>query len=104
MNAQCRNLLLLVILATVGATSGVAQAAPIPDLSGEYNHRGISGFEPLASGPTSLVNLKRREGNVSNNRQLVGDYHNPILTSETAQIVKKLGEMSLDHYGYPTPR
>jgi hypothetical protein len=77
---------------------------PVPDLSGQYNHRGIPGFEPLASGPTSLVNLRRREGNVGNNRQLVGDYRNPILKPEIAAIVKKFGEMSLDHYGYPSPR
>ena len=42
-----------------------------PDLSGIYNHQEIPGFEPLASGPTSLVNLSRREGNVANNRQLI---------------------------------
>ena len=83
MNARWRNLLLLVTLATAGATSGVAATAPIPDLSGVYSHGGIPGFEPLASGPTSLVNLSRREGNVGNNRQLVGDYRNPILTRET---------------------
>jgi hypothetical protein len=104
MNAQCRNFLLLVILATTSATSGVAETTPIPNLSGVYSHRDIPGFEPLASGPTSLVNLRRREGNVSNNRQLVGDYHNPILKPETAEIVKKFDEMLLDHYGYPTPR
>jgi hypothetical protein len=104
MKTQWRNLLLLVILATAAATSGVAEAAPIPNLSGQYNHRGIPGFEPLAAGPTSLVNLRRREGNVSNNRQLVGDYRNPILKPETAEIVKKFGEMSLDHYGYSNPR
>jgi hypothetical protein len=104
MKTQCRNLLLLAILATAGATSGVAETAPIPNLSAQYNHLGIPGFEPLSSGPTSLVNLRRREGNVSNNRQLVGDYHNPILRPETAEIVKQFGEMSLDHYGYPSPR
>jgi len=104
MTTQWRNLLLLVTLATIGATSAVAQTAPIPDLSAIYNHRGIPGFEPLASGPTSLVNLSRREGNVANNRQLVGDYRNPILKPEAAEIVKKFGEMSLNGYGYPTPR
>ena len=104
MNTQWGNLLLLVTLAMIGATSGVAQTTPIPDLSAIYNHRGIPGFEPLASGPTSLVNLSRREGGVSNNRQLVGDYRNPILKPEAAEIVKKFGEMSLDGYGYPTPR
>ena len=104
MSAQWRNFVLVVTVATMGATSGVTEPAPIPNLSGQYNHRGIPGFEPLASGPTSLVNLRRREGNVSNNRQLVGDYHNPILKPETAAAIKTFGEMSLDHYGYPSPR
>ena len=103
MNAKWRNSLLPTIFATIGATSSIAQT-PIPDLSGVYDHPGIPGFEPLASGPTSLVNLSRREGNVGNNRQLVGDYRNPILTPDTAAIVKKFGQMSLDHYTYPAPR
>ena len=104
MKTQRRNVLLLVVLVAAGAPPAIAQTAPIPNLSGQYNHLGIPGFEPLASGPTSLVNLRRREGNVGNNRQLVGDYRNPILKPETAATVKMFGEMSLDHYGYPTPR
>jgi len=104
MNARWPNFLLLPIFAATGALPGVAETPPRPDLSGQYNHRGIPGFEPLAAGPTSLINLRRREGNVGNNRQLVGDYRNPILKPETAATVKKFGEMSLDHYGYPTPR
>src|SRR5579871_2437209 len=103
MKAQWRNFFLLVILTTTGASFGVAQT-PTPDLSGVYDHPGLPGFEPLASGPTSLVNLSRREGNVSNNMQLVGDYKNPILKPEAAAIVKKFGDMSLAHIGYPTPR
>ena len=103
MKAQWRNLFAVVTLSTLVVTSGAAQT-PVPDLSGVYNHRGIPGFEPLASGPTSLVNLRRREGNVGNNRMLVGDYRNPILKPETAEIVKKFGQMSLDHYTYPAPR
>ena len=103
MNPQWRNLVAVMALSTIGATSGAAQT-PIPDLSGVYDHPGIPGFEPLASGPTSLVNLSRREGNVGNNRQLVGDYKNPILKPETAAMVKKFGEMSLNHYTYAAPR
>jgi hypothetical protein len=34
----------------------------------------------------------------------VGDYKNPILKPETAATVKKFGDMSLAHIGYPTPR
>jgi len=97
------RLLLLALLATA-ATSSVAQTVRVPDLSGMWNHPGIPGFAPLAPGPPSLVNLTRREGGVANNRQLVGDYRNPILKPETAATVKKFGEIELSGYSYPTPR
>ena len=104
MTAQWRNFVLAATLPLMGTMPGVVQTTPAPDLSGVYNHNGIPGFEPLSSGPTSLVNLSRREGNVANNRQLVGDYRNPILKAETADIVKKFGEMSLNHITYDQPR
>jgi hypothetical protein len=105
MRSQRQNLLLLVTLAAMAAIPVAAgAAASIPDFGGVWDHPGLPGFEPLASGPTSLVNLARREGNVSNNMQLVGDYKNPILKPEAAATVKKFGEMSLAHIGYPTPR
>jgi hypothetical protein len=40
---------------------------------------------------------------VSNLNQLVGDYTNPILKPETAEVVKRHGETSLKGIGYPTP-
>src|ERR1041385_6575614 len=100
-----RNFALLAIMAAAAVTSGAGESAPalsaVPNWSGVWDHPGLPGFEPLASGPTSLVNLSRREGNVSNNMQLVGDYKNPILKPEAAAVVKKFGEMSLAHIGYP---
>ena len=78
-------------------------ASPVPDFSGIWHHPSIPGFEPLASVPTSLRNRARTKG-VSNPLQLVGDYTNPILKPEAAEVVKKFGEMSLAHFGYPTPR
>ena len=107
-----RNFLLLVALAAA-ATSGLGQAAapdsakrgtaPIPDLSGMWSHPWLPGYEPLASGPTSLKNLSRSGGG-SNPLQLVGDYRNPILKPETSATVKKFGEMSIAHYGFHNPR
>ena len=41
---------------------------------------------------------------MSNVLQLVGDYTNPILKPEAAATVKKFGEMSIDHFGFPNPR
>jgi len=65
-----------------------APASSIPDMSGNWSHQSLPGMEPLASGPTSLTNRSRRDG-VSNYDQLVGDYTNPILKPEAAQVVKK---------------
>jgi hypothetical protein len=84
----------------VGTTNGTAS---VPNFSGVWAHPSIPGFEPLASRPTALINLSRR-GITSDNRQLVGDYRNPILKPAAAQAVKKFGEMSLSGVGYPTPR
>ena len=105
--------LLLLVAVTSVIASGLTQAAQPagsnadraahPDLSGVWAHTSITGFEPLAKGPTSVTNLSRR-GITSDNRQLVGNYRNPILKPETADIVKKHGETSLAGIGYPTPR
>src|SRR5437762_10998432 len=102
-----RNLRLLMAVAVLAAAPGMTQTRAsgptIPDFSGMWAHQSIPGFEPLAAGPTSLTNRSRRDG-ISNTLQLVGDYTNPILKPEAAEIVKKHGEMSLSHFGYPTPR
>jgi len=117
MNLQQRNLLLVAALAamvaapalgqtvapTIGsANSGKEGAKSIPDFSGIWVHS-IPGFEPLRSGPTSLVNRSRRNG-IGDLLQLVGDYTNPILKPGAAEVVKKHGEISLNGIGYPTPR
>ena len=108
MNMRRRNFLLLVTLAALAVTPGLGQAAApsaksIPDFSGYWVHPSIPGFEPLASGPTSLTNRSRRDG-MNNILQLVGDYTNPILKPEAAATVKKFGEMSINHYGFHNPR
>ena len=79
------------------------RSAPIPDFSGTWAHASIPGFEPLASGPTSLVNRSRRNG-IAVLEQLNGDYTNPILKPDAAAIVKQHAELSLSGFGYPTPR
>ena len=114
MKLQQRDVLLVVTVAMAvaaaapafgqtAAPNATAHAAPVPDLSGIWVHS-IPGFEPLRSGPTSLVNRSRREDGVGNLLQLVGDYTNPILKPQAAEIVKKHGEISLNGIGYETPR
>jgi hypothetical protein len=114
MNFRRRDLPLLLLLAALAMPAfgkAVALAVEsddsskqsIPDFSGIWLHPSLPGFEPLSSAPTSLVNRSRRNG-VSNVLQLVGDYTNPILKPEAAEVVKKYGEISLTGKGFPTPR
>ncbi|HXH86240.1 MAG TPA: hypothetical protein VNI35_05400 [Nitrospira sp.] len=80
-----------------------AESATIPDFSGIWVHPSIPGFEPPLSGPGPVRNRSRTANGAGNFNQLVGDYTNPILQPEAAEIVKKHGEMSLAGIGYPTP-
>ena len=77
-------------------------AASIPDFSGLWHRWLRPGLGPPASGPGPVTNRSRING-VSNYNQLVGDYTNPILKPQAADIVKKHGELSLSGVGYPTP-
>jgi hypothetical protein len=118
MSARGRDFLLLVTLAVAApmaglgqtvapaggpATGGLQSAAAIPDFSGIWAHPYLTGFEPPASGPGPVRNKSRRPDGVGKFQQLVGDYTNPILKAEAAEVVKKHGEISLAGEGYPTP-
>ena len=58
-------------------------------------------FEGMPSGPQPLRNLSRLPNGKANNRQLVGDYRNPILTPEAAAVVKQKGELAIAGKGFP---
>jgi hypothetical protein len=113
MNLKRQCYVSLLILTAAAATPAWGQTvaptvrpagsgASIPDFSGIWWHPSLPGFEPLASGPTSLTNRSRRNG-VSNYDQLVGDFTNPILKPQTADIVKKFGELSLKGITFASP-
>src|SRR5579864_4355202 len=101
-----RSLLMAAALAAATAAPVSGQSAPggVPDFSGIWAHPWLPGFEALPSGPTALVNLSRRPDGVSEVRQLVGDYKNPILKPEAAETVRKFGEQSKAHFGFHNPR
>src|SRR6267378_6685773 len=112
MNMQRGHFLLLVTLAAatpafgqaVGpAGSGMQGAATIPDFFGIWVHPTLPGFEPPLSGPGPVRNRSRMPNGVGNFNQLVGDYANPILKPEAAQIVKQHGDLSISGVGYQTP-
>jgi len=119
MNARRDFLLLLVLAASASPawgqtaapqpTGGTTQTAtPVPDFSHTWNHTSLNGLELPQSGPGPVTNRSRlrtgREVGVSSSTQLVGDYTNPILQPWAAEVVRKLGEISLAGRGYPTPR
>jgi hypothetical protein len=119
MNSQRWDFLLVTTLAAAAAAPVWAQApAPavgpvgsgevesagtIPDFSGNWVHA-LPGFEPLASGPTALVNRSRRPNGTGDILKLAGDYTNPILKPEAAEVVKKHGELGLNGIGDANPR
>ena len=89
---------------TVSPVAGSAEiAASLPDFSGMWVHPYFPGIEPPASGPGPVLNRSRRPDGTGNSRQFVGDYANPILKPAAADVVKRLGEISLSGVTYPTP-
>jgi hypothetical protein len=87
----------------VGAAStGTPSAAPIPDFSGIWGHPSL-GFEPPLSGPGPVLNKSRLPTGESDFDKPVGDYTNPILKPEAAEVVKKQGEISLAGAAFPDP-
>jgi len=96
----------LVVAATpvFGQTNGSAQgAAATPDFSGIWVHPFWPSFDPPLSGPGPLVNRSRLPSGVGNSDQLVGEYTNPILKPQAAEVVRKHGEISKAGVTYPTP-
>jgi hypothetical protein len=109
MDWQRRNFPLVLTLAAafvtpvLGQTGGSESAESIPDFSGIWAH-GLPGFEPLSSGPTALVNRSRRENGTGDILKLAGDYTNPILNPQAAQMVRLHGELGLNYIGDANPR
>jgi hypothetical protein len=87
----------------VWPASGADNKGAVPDFSGVWSHPFLTGFEPPASGPGPVTNRSRRPDGRANFQRLVGDYTNPILRPEAAQIVKQHGDLSLAGSGYQTP-
>ena len=95
----------------------------IPDFSGIWAHLTFPDVEPPLSGAGPVRNLSRvtievaltlapyngaatagaSPNGVSNVSELVGDFTNPILKPEAAEVVKQHGELSKKKIPYPTP-
>jgi hypothetical protein len=104
MDLPWRNFPLVLTLAAAFVTPTFGQSGrteSFPDLSGLWEHPN-PGFEPLASGPTALINRSRRPNGTGDGLKLNGDYTNPILKPEAAEIVKQHAERALN-MGDPNP-
>jgi hypothetical protein len=96
--------------------------ASIPDFSGIWAHLTVPDVEPPLSGAGPVRNLSRvtievartlapyngvatgaNPNGVSNISEFVGDFTNPILKPEAAEMVKRHGEISKKKLVYPTP-
>src|SRR5580704_6182148 len=112
MNVQRRDYVLAMVLAALAAmpafgktpavTGGAQGAAAIPDFSGIWAHLTWPDFEPPPVGPGPVTNRSRRNGG-GDTFQLVGDYTNPILKPQAAEVVKQHGDISRTGVPYPTP-
>jgi hypothetical protein len=82
--------------------SATQNTASIPDFSGVWLHPGL-GFDLPFSGPGPVRNKTRLPSGASDFTLLIGDYTNPILKPEAAEVVKKFGETSLSGRTVPDP-
>src|SRR5216684_1997965 len=105
------------------ADRGAKDTAAIPDFSGIWAHLTFPDVEPPLSGPGPVRNLSRvtievartlapynglatagaSPNGVSNIAELVGDFTNPILKPEAAEVVKQHGELPKKSFPIPRP-
>src|SRR6266566_1694560 len=114
------------VLITVPMLAGSAigaESAAVPDFSGIWAHLTFPDVEPPLKGAGPVRNLSRvttevartlapyngaatagaSPNGVSNLSELVGDFTNPILKPEAAEVVKQHGDISRRGIPYPTP-
>jgi hypothetical protein len=102
MNAK--SLLIASTIAVGLAMPATAQQSSIPDFSGMWAHISFPGFEPPLAGPGPVTNKKRAPGGGPTVSAWVGDYANPILKPEAAEIVKRRGAIEASGVHAPSPR
>jgi hypothetical protein len=93
---------LLAALTAATTLSAAAPSAPIPDFSGIWAHPGL-GFGPELSGPGPVRNTSRLPSGAGNFDRLIGDYTNPILKPQAAEVVRERGAISAGGRAFPDP-
>jgi hypothetical protein len=94
------GLILIIGPTLVWPITDAESATPSPDFSGLWGRNAID-FEPPSSGPGPVVNLSRLPNGTRDINKLVGDYSNPILKPQAAELVKRLGESSRSGVTFP---
>lgn len=94
--------LLVAAMLTEFATRGLAAAAAIPDFSGLWARTSL-GYEKPLNAEGGVKNRMLRPNGASNLSQLVGDYTDPLLKPPAAQVLKRLGEISMQGIAFPQP-
>ena len=79
-----------------------ADVNPASDFAGTWARTSFN-FEPIPGSPAPLINLKRLADGTGDGGQIVGDYNNPILKPQAAEIVRKQGEVSKSGHAFPDP-
>src|SRR5262245_36706887 len=75
-----------------GSLAGAAGTEGSPDFSGRWGRNAFN-FEPVPGQPQPVDNLKRTPTGQQDNNALVGDYKNPILKPQAAEVVRQKGEI-----------
>ena len=97
-----RTLLIASLLCSTALVASASAQNAAPAFAGMWGRNAFN-FEPVAGQPAPLINLKRLADGTGDAGQLVGDYNNPILKPEAAEIVRRLGEVSKSGKAYPDP-
>jgi hypothetical protein len=97
-----RSAVVLLVGVAASGQAAIESNAP-PDFSGIWTHPYWPGFDPPLSGTAGIVNKARRPDGVGDSDKLMGDYDNPILKREAADVIRRLGEISKSGVTFPTP-
>jgi len=94
--------LLIGVAVSAHPVMGGEGATPIPDFSGIWGRTAMD-HEALLSGPSPVINMNRLPGGTSDPQRPAGDYHNPILNPQAAEVLRKRGEGVLNGKPFSSP-
>lgn len=92
----------VILFVASAAIAPAYAAAPGPDFSGPWARNSFA-YETIGSGPGPVENASHLPSGIRDRTTLVGDITNPILTPESAQTVRRFGEISHRGIGFPDP-